>query len=119
MGDPRHVPAGEYAVQVLKHKKLRILLSQKVIFAKDVRSVYRYIKQGIVPVGFVYATDIDSRDLKVRAISIPDTYHSPIFYYLAILSKHENDPFVKRLIGNIKTGKYNFIWKKYGFITIH
>ncbi|WP_396147033.1 molybdate ABC transporter substrate-binding protein, partial [Anaerospora sp.] len=60
LGETATVPAGQYAQEVLKKLSLWDKVQDKVVFAKDVRTVLAYVETGNVEAGIVYKTDAAS-----------------------------------------------------------
>ena len=80
LGEPRSVPAGTYAAQVLKHLKLDEAVSTKLIYGSNVKQVADYVLRGEVDCGLVYASDAAaSPELRVVARADP-RWHEPIEY---------------------------------------
>ena len=48
IGEPKTVPAGQYAQQVLKHLSLEAKLGDRVVFGTNVRQVLAYVERGEV-----------------------------------------------------------------------
>lgn len=91
MGEPKSVPAGQYAAQALQHLDLLEVLQPKAVYGADVRQVLTYVERGDAEAGIVYQSDAQSSD-KVRLVTvIPPETHSPIIYAAAIVkdAKHE------------------------------
>jgi molybdate transport system substrate-binding protein len=57
IGDPRSVPAGNYARKWLEAEGLWPEIEEKTVLAGDVRQVLSYVERGEVDAGIVYATD--------------------------------------------------------------
>ncbi|MDF2501638.1 MAG: modA [Anaerosporomusa subterranea] len=116
LGEPKVVPAGQYAQQVLLKLDVWDKLKDKVVYAKDVRTVLAYTETGNVEAGIVYKTDAASSQ-KVRiAATAPEGSHQPIVYPIAVLSgakqsKAAND-FVTYLFG----AESKAIFEKNGFV---
>jgi len=90
MGDPKHVPAGEYAWQAIQNGGFAKQLENRIIPAKDVRSALMIVELGEVEMGIVYKTDaLKSEKVKIVA-EIPEGLHSPIVFFASIL-KYKND----------------------------
>jgi len=84
LGNPKTVPAGQYAKQCLTHLGLWDKLEPHLVPANDVRQVLDYVARGEVDAGFVYASDL--KDAKVRRVAeAPDDSHDPILYPIAVL----------------------------------
>jgi molybdate transport system substrate-binding protein len=90
VGEPKAVPAGQYAHEVFTTLKLADALASKLIPAGNVRQVLTYVEGKDVDAGVVYASDArDSAKVTVVAKADP-AWHSPIVYPVAVLrtSKH-------------------------------
>ncbi len=87
VGDPRTVPAGQYAEECLRTLGLWDRLRPKLIFGENVRQVLEYVARGEVEVGFVYATDLAVRKDQVReAFRPPRDSYRPVQYPGAVIS---------------------------------
>ena len=85
VGEPRTVPAGMYAQQVLEHLHLLPAIKSKLVYAGDVRQVLAYVESGNAAAGLVYTTDARiSRRVRVVATAPADS-HEPILYPVAAL----------------------------------
>jgi molybdate transport system substrate-binding protein len=116
IGEPKSVPAGQYAQEILTSLGLLNKVKDKVIYAKDVRQVLSYVATENVDAGFIYLTDAKtSNDVKIIATA-SEKSHSPIIYPVAVLknikSANQAKAFVQFLLGN----KAKIIFQKYGFI---
>jgi molybdate transport system substrate-binding protein len=86
MGDPDHVPVGEYARQSLIAAGWWEGLRPRLSPAADTRAALRCVEMGEAEVGIVYATDARvSKDVRVVA-EIPASTHEAIQYYLCPIS---------------------------------
>ncbi len=114
IGDPNHVPAGTYAVQVLKSLNCEKELEPRFLPAKDVRSALMVVELGEVEAGIVYKTDaLKSEKVKVLT-EFPDSLHSEVGYYMGMLNGAKNDRALE-LYNYIVSEKMKPVWKKYGF----
>ncbi len=84
IGNPEHVPAGQYGRQVLQWLGLWQALQQRLVQAEDVRQVLYYVESGAVQAGIVYATDARLAGVKVVAEAPPGS-HEPVTYPMAVL----------------------------------
>lgn len=81
MGQPKTVPAGLYAQQVLDHLKLTSALEGRVVYASHVRQVLDYVARGEVGAGLVYRTDAAALKEQVKIVATAEkTWHEPIEY---------------------------------------
>ena len=116
VGEPDVVPAGQYAKQVLQKLGLWEKVKDKVVFAKDVRTVLTYVETGNVEAGVVYKTDAVSSDkIKVAAIA-PEESHEPIVYPVAILSGTKNQKAAEDFLAYMVSPEGKAIFEKYGFV---
>ncbi|MDZ8187768.1 MAG: molybdate ABC transporter substrate-binding protein [Nostoc sp. ChiSLP02] len=116
IGEPRSVPAGQYAEQVLKKLKLYDRLKSKLVFANNVRQVLAAVETGNAQAGLVYATDAKiSKKVKV-VVTADEKYHSPIVYPLAVLKSSKNPSAAKEFVQFLSGPQAKDILKKYGFI---
>ena len=85
VGNPAHVPAGQYAEATLKSLSLWDKLQPKLVLGEDVRQALQFVESGEADAGLVYATDAANAP-KVRvAWSVPESDHPPIVYPLAVV----------------------------------
>lgn len=86
IGNPRTVPAGQYAEESLRVLGLWERVAGKLVYGENVRQVLEYVVRGEVDVGVVYATDGAARLRRVRlAFAFPDDTHHPIVYPAAVV----------------------------------
>ena len=81
LGDPKHVPAGKYAMEALKYYGWDETVSKRLLPGSDVRSALMVVEFGEVEMGIVYKTDaMKSAKVKILA-EFPAESHSQIVYY--------------------------------------
>jgi molybdate transport system substrate-binding protein len=85
VGDPKTVPAGQYAQQSLKALGLWDRLLPRLVFSENVRQALEYVARGEVDAGFVYTTDAATRGKRVKEAFRPgeETY-AAILYPVAV-----------------------------------
>ena len=91
IGDPKTVPAGEYAMQVLTALKVADKLGDRVVYGTNVRQVLAYVENRDVSAGIVYATDAKQAGDKVKVVAMARAEtHEAIVYPVVVLagSKH-------------------------------
>ena len=116
VGNPKTVPAGQYAEESLAKMNLNNALQTKLISAENVRQVLDYVVRGEVDAGIVYATDAQAAKDSVKVAATADeNSHSPILYPLAIIkdskqkqAAQEFEDFVLRAEGQNILHKYGF-----------
>jgi molybdate transport system substrate-binding protein len=88
IGQPKTVPAGLYATQVLAGLKLESALRERIVYGASVRQVLDYVARGEVDAGIVYATDARDAGDAVRVIAAAQAdWHEPIHYVAAVVTE--------------------------------
>ncbi len=117
IGDPEHVPAGQYAKQALEHYGLwdNLAAGEKVVLAPNVSATLRYAEQGDVSAAIVYATDA-ARSSKVRTLfTFAESSHKPITYHAAIVSASSRKQEAGRFMQFLTSDEFLAVLDKYGF----
>jgi molybdate transport system substrate-binding protein len=87
IGNPKSVPAGQYAEESLRSLGLWDRVQPKLVFAENVRQVLDYVARGEVDAGFVYSTDAAIRPQGVKeAFRAPDDSYRPVVYPGAVVA---------------------------------
>ncbi len=115
IGTPESVPAGKYAEQSLKSLGILEVIQDKLIFGKDVRSVLDYVETGNVDCGFVYNTDALLLKSGLIISEVPNEYHNPIVYPMALLNETKNQEEITKFYDFLQTDYAKEIFEKYGF----
>src|SRR5690606_30936334 len=85
VGNPEHVPAGQYGKAVLENLGLWGRIQDKLVFGEDVRQVLAYVESGAADAGLVYRTDA-AVSQRVRVVTqAPEGSHPPIRYPAAVV----------------------------------
>ncbi len=117
IGEPRSVPAGQYAEQLLQRLKLYNELKPKFVYANNVRQVLAAVESGNADAGFVYLTDAKvSHQVKVAVIA-DATSHDPIVYPMAVLKNSKSANMAKNFVKYLSGSQARGVLKKHGFIT--
>lgn len=115
IGEPRTVPAGQYAQEVLTRFGLYQSLTPKLVLAKDVRQVLTYVASGNADAGIVYATDAKiANQVKVIATA-PEDSHAPIVYPVAVLKDTKSVDAAKSFVAFLISPAAQSIFEKFGF----
>jgi molybdate transport system substrate-binding protein len=117
IGNPRTVPAGQYAQESLRALDLWDRLQPKLVFAENVRQALDYVARGEVDAGFVYATDVAAR---ARGIAeafrpAPDTYR-PAVYPVAVVAATRQPALARAFIELIVSGTGQAVLARFGFL---
>lgn len=117
IGEPRSVPAGQYAEQVLQKLKLLPQIKSKLVYANNVRQVLAAVESGNADAGLVYVTDARISDKVKTVVAADEKYHSAITYPLAVVKSSRNleaaKDFAQYLANNSQA---KAVLRKYGFI---
>ncbi len=87
LGNPDHVPAGIYAREALENLGWWDTVADRVVAAPDVRIALSFVEVGEAGAGIVYLSDALSSERVVTVAIIPETYHTPVLYYGAVLKE--------------------------------
>ncbi|WP_175459397.1 molybdate ABC transporter substrate-binding protein [Cylindrospermopsis raciborskii] len=116
IGEPRSVPAGQYAKQVLEQLKIWSNIKSKLVYGNNVRQVLAAVESGNADAGLVYATDAKiSGQVKVVVVA-DEKFHSPIIYPLGIIRGSKNIDAAKNFSKFLVSNPSKTVFKKYGFI---
>ena len=116
VGNPKTVPAGQYAEESLTKMNLAAALQSKLITAENVRQVLDYVVRGEVDAGIVYATDAQTAKDTVKVVAIADeTSHSPILYPLAIIKEGRQKQAAQKFTDFVLGAEGQSLLRKYGF----
>ncbi len=117
LGEPETVPAGKYATQVLDNLGITEELTEKIVYAKDVRAVLDYVETGNADCGFVYRTDALMMDPEKGAIigDVAGDLHDPIVYPAAILAETSAGDHAAEFYEFLQSDFAKGVFEKYGF----
>jgi molybdate transport system substrate-binding protein len=114
VGDPVHVPVGQYARAALEHLKLWPQVENRIAPAKDVRAGLVLVERAEAPLGIVYASDAAVSD-KVRIAGVfPSDSHPDIDYPVAAIKSPGSEAALK-FIEFLSSAQAREVWAKYGF----
>lgn len=92
IGDPKTVPAGQYAREALEHLELWEPLEPRLVFALNVRAALALVRAGNVEVAVVYASDVLGVEQEVKVLyEFPPDSHAPIEYPALVLTGEAED----------------------------
>jgi molybdate transport system substrate-binding protein len=116
IGNPKTVPAGQYAEESLRALGLWDRVRPKLIFAENVRQALDYVARGEVDAGFVYTTDAAARGQAVREAFRPaeDTYR-PIVYPAAVVAATREPALARAFVEVLASGEGRAILARFGF----
>ncbi len=115
VGEPRSVPAGQYAEEVFKNLGILSQVKPKLVLGNSVRQVLTFVASGNADAGLVYATDAKiSPQVKVVATAA-ENLHSPITYPVAVLKNSKNVQAAKEYVQFLSSNQTSGVFHKYGF----
>ena len=118
VGEPRTVPAGMYARQVLEHLHLLPAIKSKLVYAGDVRQVLAYVESDNAAAGLVYTTDARiSRRVRVVATA-PSDSHEPILYPVAALKASKSPQAARSFLDALESPETLAMFEKSGFAAV-
>ena len=117
LGEPRTVPAGEYAAQVLEHLKLSDAVRGRTVYGSNVRQVLDYVERGEVAAGVVYATDARAAGGdKVRVVARADpSTHAPIVHPAALVTASKKQDAARAFLAYLAGAKAQKLLAARGF----
>ncbi|MGH9431107.1 MAG: molybdate ABC transporter substrate-binding protein [Terriglobia bacterium] len=117
IGNPRTVPAGRYAKQLLQNDRLWPAILSRLVFAENVRQVLDYVDHGEVDAGIVYATDVEIAHGKVWVVArAPDGEYGPVLYPIAVVKGSSNAQAARSFVQWVLSPEGMKILRKYGFL---
>lgn len=115
VGEPRSVPAGQYADQVFQKLGIANAIKSKLVYGNNVRQVLAAVESGNVDAGAVYTTDAKTTG-KVRVVTTANASdHAPIVYPMGILKSTKNETATKDFARYLASSAARNVFKKYGF----
>lgn len=87
IGDPKTVPAGSYAMEILTSLRISPGLGAKLIRAGHARQALAYVERGDVDAGIVYRSDaLSSQQVRIAAEADP-SWSRPVIYEAVIIQR--------------------------------
>ena len=114
IGNPKTVPAGQYAEESLRALGLWDRLQPKLVFTENVRQALDYVTRGEVDAGFVYATDAALVVDKVKVALIVPT-ELPILYPIAPVAGSAQPALARAFADFVVSPTAQAVLAKYGF----
>lgn len=119
IGNPKTVPAGMYAQQMLVGARLWQKLQPRLIFAENVRQVLDYVERGEVSAGIVYSTDVGIAHGKVQVVAqAPDGTYGPILYPMAVMKGSPHPGEARDFVRFVLAADGQRALKKFGFLPV-
>lgn len=115
IGEPKSVPAGQYAEEVFTKLGILDKIKTKAVYAKDVKEVLAWVETGNVDAGIVYATDAKVSNKVKIAATAPSDSHKAVVYPAAVIKSSKNGDSSKDFMKFLTSDKAKTVFEKYGF----
>jgi molybdate transport system substrate-binding protein len=116
IGQPKTVPAGQYAEESLRAMGLWDRVQPKLVFSENVRQALDYVARGEVDAGFVYTTDAASRAQGVKeAFRPPEDTYRPVIYPGAVVAASKQQSLAQAFLNLLSSAQGQTVLGKYGF----
>lgn len=120
IGNPKTVPAGRYAEEVLRYFNLWDAIKDRLIFAEHVRQVLDYVARSEVDAGLVYSTDAMVRSNEVKIVlKAPKGSHQPVVYPIGVVRRTKEESLSRAFVDFVMSAEGQRILSQYGFISVH
>ena len=114
LGDPRHVPAGQYAREALRSLGVWKSIIGKTVRTHNVRLALAMVQRGEAALGVVYQTDVRNDPLVQIIVQIPRELHSSIKYeVISIPSNHDS---TNNFLAFLESREAKRLYRNAGFI---
>lgn len=116
IGDPKAVPAGQYALQTFEKLNLMDAVKSKLIYGEDVRQVLSMVENGVAQAGVVYSTDaLTSPYVQISDVALYNT-HDAIVYPIGIVKSSKHPKQAQDFIDFLMAEDGKKLFEKYGFV---
>lgn len=116
IGDPKTVPAGQYALQTFEKLNLTDAVKSKLIYGEDVRQVLSMVENGVAQAGVVYSTDaLSSPYVQISDVASYNT-HDAIVYPIGIVKSSRQPRQAQDFINFLMSEGGRKLFEKYGFV---
>lgn len=117
IGQPRAVPAGEYAAQVFQKLQMEAVIKDRLIYGANVRQVLDYVIRGEVDAGIVYSSDAFAAGDKATVVATaPAGWHDPIDYPAVVLKTSQKQPAAERFLAYLMADRSQAAFLERGFV---
>lgn len=114
IGDPGHVPAGQYARAALESLGLWDAVQPKLVLGGDVRQVIGYVQSGDVDAGIVYRSDAAGMP-GMTVLPAPPGSHPPVVYVAAAISGSSRPEQARAFVEFLLTPAAQAVLRQHGF----
>ncbi|GAB4131404.1 MAG: molybdate ABC transporter substrate-binding protein [Cyanobacteria bacterium J069] len=115
VGEPRSVPAGQYAEEVFRNLGIWAQLRPKFVYGNSVRNVLGTVESGNSDAGVVYATDARISDQVQQVATAPSNLHAAIVYPIAVVAASRNQQAARAYAQFLTSAPAQAVFRRYGF----
>lgn len=115
IGNPQHVPAGQYAKAVLEKLGTWPSVEKRLVLGEDARQVLNYVESGEVQAGIVYSTDAAASKKVTVVAEAPVGSHAPVLYPMAVLKDAKNAAQARAFADYLLSDEGKKVLSKHGF----
>lgn len=116
IGDPKSVPAGQYAKEALTALHLWNKVEKELSLGTNVVEVLNWVAEGSADAGLVYATDAAGNPkVKIVAVAPADSLKKPVIYPVGILKHTADNKAAADFIDFLCSQQAQAVFRKYGF----
>ncbi len=116
IGDPKSVPAGQYAKEALTSLNLWDKVEKELSMGTNVTEVLSWVAAGSADAGLVYATDaVSSQKVKVIAAAPDGSLNKPVVYPVGILKKSADRKEAADFVDFLCSQPAQKVFREYGF----
>lgn len=115
IGDPKSVPAGQYAKEVFENLKIWDKVSEKASLGTNVTEVLNWVGEGSADAGVVYSTDAASKDSVKVIAEAPKGSISKVIYPVGVVKATKNEKAAKAFTEFLQSDEAIKIFESYGF----
>ena len=117
VGDPKSVPAGQYAQEAFTKLSIWDQVLEKASLGTNVTQVLNWVAEGSADAGIVYSTDAASHE-KVQVVAeAPEGSVSKIIYPVGLVKATRNKDAANTFKEFLQSEETSIIFKSYGFTT--
>lgn len=119
VGDPKSVPAGQYAKEALEKLGLWQQVSSKASLGTNVTEVLHWVAEGSADAGIVYATDAAASDkVKVVAEAPAGVLAKPVIYPMGILKQAPHPQTAGKFYDFLRSKEAAKVFEEAGFAVV-
>ena len=115
IGDPKSVPAGQYAKELFENLNIWDEVLEKSSLGTNVTEVLNWVSEGSADAGVVYSTDAASNDKVKVVLEAKEGTVSKVIYPVGIIKNSSNKEEAKSFIDFLQNDEVINTFESYGF----